>query len=364
MSVPFRADQVGSFLRPQELLAAREQGIAPAELTALEDKHILRILKKQQELGLEIFTDGELRRRNFMSNLIEAVSGFELSRDTARNWDSSEGKPSVSDIRWIATEKIRERDSLTGKELPFLKQHSPGAIKVLLPSANQFPAFAFKRGVTDKVYKNHSELLQDIAEIIKKDMAVLATQGVQYIQIDAPRYSYFIDPKWRDWIKTEAGQDPEAALDDAIRADNVCFEAARKPGVILGIHLCRGNNRNHWYAQGGYDAIAEKLFGTLKADRFLLEYDDERAGSFEPLRLVPKDKIVVLGLVSTKNPTLESADDVIRRIEEAAKYFPIENLTLSPQCGFASTMEGNLLSEDEQWAKVKLVVNVARRVWS
>jgi 5-methyltetrahydropteroyltriglutamate--homocysteine methyltransferase len=364
MSLPFRADQVGSFLRPQELLAARAQEIEPAQLAALEDKHILRILTKQKELGLEIFTDGELRRRNFMSNLIEAVSGFELSRDTARNWDSSEGKPNVSDIRWIANEKIRERDSLTGKELPFLKKHSPGAIKVLLPSANQFPAFAFKRGVTDKVYKNHSELLWDIAEIIKKDMGMLATQGVQYIQIDAPRYSYFIDPKWREWIKTEAGQDPEAALDEAIRADNVCFEAAQKHGVILGIHLCRGNNRNHWYAQGGYDAIAEKLFGTLKADRFLLEYDDERAGSFEPLRLVPKDKIVVLGLVSTKSPTLESADDVIRRIEEAAKYFPIENLTLSPQCGFASTMEGNLLSEEEQWAKVKLVVEVARRVWS
>ena len=144
----------------------------------------------------------------------------------------------------------------------------------------------------------------------------------------------------------EWGRTPRLALDEAIRADNKSFEAARNTDVILGIHLCRGNNRNHWYAQGGYDAIAEKLFGTLKADRFLLEYDDERAGSFEPLRLVPKDKIVVLGLVSTKNPTLESADDVIRRIEEAAKYFPIENLTLSPQCGFASTMEGNLLSED------------------
>jgi 5-methyltetrahydropteroyltriglutamate--homocysteine methyltransferase len=363
MAVQFRADQVGSFLRPQALLAARERGASASELAALEDAQILRILNRQQELGLEIFTDGELRRRNFMSNLIEAVSGFELSRDTARNWDSSAGKPSVSDIRWIASEKIRERDSLTAKELPFLKQHSPGAIKVLLPSANQFPAFAFKRGVTDKVYKNHSELLWDIAEIIKKDVTVLATQGVQYIQIDAPRYSYFIDPKWREWIKTEAGQDPDAALEEAIEADNACFEAAEKTGVILGIHLCRGNNRNHWYAQGGYDAIAEKLFGTLKADRFLLEYDDERAGSFEPLRLVPKDKIVVLGLVSTKTSKLENADDVIRRIEDAARYFPIENLTLSPQCGFASTMEGNLLSEEEQWAKVKLVVDVARRVW-
>lgn len=364
MSLPFRADHVGSFLRPQALLSAREEGIEPGRLRLLEDEHILRILKKQQDLGLEIFTDGELRRRNFMSNLIEAVDGFELSRGSVRSWDSSSSKPSVSDHTWIATEKIRERSPLTGSEFPFLKKHSPGAIKVLLPSANQFPAFAFKRGITDKVYKSHSELLWDIAEIMKRDIAVLATQGVQYVQLDAPRYSYFIDPKWREWIKTEAGQDPEVALDEAIRADNACFEAAQRLGVILGIHLCRGNNRNHWYAEGGYDAIAEKLFGTLKADRFLLEYDDERAGSFEPLRFVPKNKIVVLGIVSTKNPTLENSDEVMRRIDEAAKYFPIENLTLSPQCGFASTMEGNLLTEEQQWAKVKLVVDIARRVWS
>jgi 5-methyltetrahydropteroyltriglutamate--homocysteine methyltransferase len=159
------------------------------------------------------------------------------------------------------------------------------------------------------------------------------------------------------------GMEPEAALDEAIRADNACLDAARKPGVILAIHLCRGNNRSHWYAEGGYDAIAEKLFGTLRVDRFLLEYDDERAGTFEALRLVPKDKIVVLGLITTKKPELEKGDDVVKRIHEAAKYFPLENLTLSPQCGFASTAEGNLLTEDEQWAKLRLVVETARKVW-
>jgi 5-methyltetrahydropteroyltriglutamate--homocysteine methyltransferase len=186
---------------------------------------------------------------------------------------------------------------------------------------------------------------------------------VKYIQIDAPRYSYYLDPKWRGWIKKEMNQDPESALDEAIAADNACFKAARQPGVTLAIHLCRGNNRSHWYAEGGYDAIAEKLFGTLDADRFLLEYDDERSGTFEPLRKVPKSKIVVLGIVSSKKPQLETSDEVAKRIDEAAKFFPLENLTLSPQCGFASTAEGNLLTEDEQWAKLKLVADTARKVW-
>jgi 5-methyltetrahydropteroyltriglutamate--homocysteine methyltransferase len=173
-----------------------------------------------------------------------------------------------------------------------------------------------------------------------------------------------MDAKWREWIKREMNVEPEAALDEAIRADNACFEAARRDGVTLGIHLCRGNNRSHWYAEGGYDAIAEKLFGTLAVDRFLLEYDDERSGTFEPLRFVPKGKTVVLGLISSKKPQLESADQLLKRIGEAAKYVPMENLALSPQCGFASTMEGNLLTEDEQWSKLRVVVETARRAWN
>jgi 5-methyltetrahydropteroyltriglutamate--homocysteine methyltransferase len=366
MPVAYRADQVGSLLRPPELLAARAKGIDPESLRALEDQHILRVLAKQKELGFEIFTDGELRRRNFMSEFTDAVQGFDMGLEVARDWGSTgqAQQAHVSHVTGIVNAKLRQVRPLTGHELPFLKKHSPGDIKMLLPSATQFPAIAFKRGVTDKVYKDRSALLWDIVEIMKKDIATLASEGVKYVQIDAPRYSYYLDPKWREWIKKEIGQEPEAALEEAIRADNACLEAARKPGVILAIHLCRGNNRSHWYAAGGYDAIAEKLFGMLKVDRFLLEYDDERAGTFEPLRLVPRDKIVVLGLITTKKPELEKADDVVRRIHEAAKYFPLENLTLSPQCGFASTAEGNLLTEDEQWAKLRLVVETARRVWS
>jgi 5-methyltetrahydropteroyltriglutamate--homocysteine methyltransferase len=363
MSVAYRADHVGSLLRPPELLAARASETDPARLRALEDQHILRVLAEQKELGFEIFTDGELRRRNFMSNFTDAVEGFDMGNAVARDWDASQSKPKVAAVAGVVNKKLRAVGPLTGHELPFLKQHSPGAIKMLLPSATQFPAIAFKRGITDKIYKDHSALLWDIVEIMKKDIATLASDGVKYIQIDAPRYSYYMDPKWREWIKKEMGQEPEAALDEAIQADNACLDAARKPGVILAIHLCRGNNRSHWYAAGGYDAIAEKLFGKLKVDRFLLEYDDERSGTFEPLRLVPRDKIVVLGLVTTKKPELEKGDDVVRRIDEAAKYFPLENLTLSPQCGFASTAEGNLLTEDQQWAKLRLVVETARRVW-
>jgi 5-methyltetrahydropteroyltriglutamate--homocysteine methyltransferase len=172
-----------------------------------------------------------------------------------------------------------------------------------------------------------------------------------------------MDPKWREWIKTELKAEPDALLDEAIRADNACFDAARRPGITLAIHLCRGNNRSHWYAEGGYDAIAEKLFTTMKVDRFLLEYDDARSGTFEPLRFVPRGKVVVLGLVSTKKPELEDADVLERRIHEASRYVPLDNLALSPQCGFASTAEGNLLNEEDQWAKLRLVADTSRQVW-
>jgi 5-methyltetrahydropteroyltriglutamate--homocysteine methyltransferase len=366
MSTPYRADHVGSFLRPAELLEARHTAAQdPERLRSTEDRDIERVLAKQKELGFEIFTDGEFRRRNFMSDFTDAVEGFDLEDAVARSWKAGQEKDApVSSITGIVTRKLRPVEPLTGRELAFLKKHSPGAIKMTLPSATQFPAISFKRGVTDKIYKDHSELLWDIVAIMKTELARLSAEGVKYIQIDAPRYSYFMDPKWREWIRTEMKIAPDALLDESIRADNACFAAARRRGVTLAMHLCRGNNRSHWYAEGGYDAIAEKLFATMAVDRFLLEYDDDRSGTFEPLRLVPRDKTVVLGLISSKKPQLENADDVARRIEEAARYFPLENLALSPQCGFASTMEGNLLTEAEQWAKLRLVAEVARRVWS
>ena len=372
MGTPYRADQVGSFLRPAELLEARSApATSPDRLRAMEDRHILRILAKQKDLGYELFTDGELRRRNFMSDFIDAVEGFDLGDALVRSWDAGSGgaaTATVSSVTGIVTSKLRQARRLTGHELPFMKEHSPGAIKMTLPSSTQFPAISWKRGITDKAYPTHSDLLWDIVPIMRGEVQALAREGVAYLQIDAPRYSYYIDPKWREFIKTEMRMEPDAALDEAIRADNTVLEGARtagarEKGITLAMHLCRGNNRSHWYAEGGYDPIAEKLFNTMKVDRFLLEYDDARSGTFEPLRFIPKGKQVVLGLVSSKRPELESKDDLKRRIEEASRYVPMENLALSPQCGFASTMEGNLLTEEDQWAKLRLVVETAREVW-
>jgi 5-methyltetrahydropteroyltriglutamate--homocysteine methyltransferase len=368
MSTEYRADQVGSFLRPKELLEARRSDPPdPERLREVEDRSILRVLAKQKELGFDIFTDGEFRRSNFMGDFTDAVEGFDFGDGVARSWKTAAPKaPSLGRgrVAGVVVEKLRAVRPLTGHELPFLIQHSPGPIKMTLPSATQFPAISYKRGRSDSAYPTYSALLWDIVEIMKAEMARLAAEGVKYIQIDAPRYSYFMDPKWREWIRTEMKVEPEAWFDESIRADNACFEAARRPGVTLAIHLCRGNSQSHWYAEGGYDAIAEKMFGTLAVDRFLLEYDDSRSGTFEPLRFIPRSKIAVLGLVSSKRSELESADEIVKRIEEAAKYAPLENLTLSPQCGFASTMEGNLITEDQQWAKLRLVTEIVRRVWS
>jgi methionine synthase II (cobalamin-independent) len=366
MSVQYKADHVGSFLRPAGLLQAMQEASRdPDRLRAMEDRHVMRVLAKQKELGFDIFTDGELRRRNFMSDFTDAVEGFDMDDAVARSWDAALGKETrVSKVAGIVTSKLHQVRPLTEHELPFMKEHSPGAIKMTLPSPTQFPAISFKAGTTDRAYKTHSALLWDIVEIMKKEMGRLSKEGVKYIQIDAPRYSYFMDPKWREWIKKEMGYDPDTLLEESIQADNACFDAARRQGVTLAMHLCRGNNRSHWYAEGGYDSIAEKMFTKMRVDRFLLEYDDWRSGTFEPLRFVPKNKTVVLGLVSSKRPQLEDKSQITARINEASRYFPLENLALSPQCGFASTMEGNLLTEEEQWAKLRLVAETARSVWN
>jgi 5-methyltetrahydropteroyltriglutamate--homocysteine methyltransferase len=368
MSTEYRADQVGSFLRPKELLEARRSDPPnPEKLREIEDRSILRVLAKQKELGFDIFTDGEFRRSNFMGDFTDAVEGFDFGDGIARSWDTARlAAPTLGSgrVAGVVIEKLRAVRPLTGHEVPFLKQHSPGPIKMTLPSATQFPAISYKRGRSERAYPTYSAFLWDIVEIMKTEMARLAAEGVKYIQIDAPRYSYFMDPKWRQWISTEMKVEPEAWFEESIRADNACFEAARRPGVTLAIHLCRGNSQSHWYAEGGYDAVAEKLFGTLNVDRFLLEYDDSRSGTFEPLRFIPRNKIAVLGLVSSKLPELENPDQLVARIKEAAKHLPLENLTLSPQCGFASVMQGNLITEDQQWAKLKLVADTARRVWS
>jgi 5-methyltetrahydropteroyltriglutamate--homocysteine methyltransferase len=364
----YRADHVGSLLRPSELLAARRARLPREALQEIEDRHILRVLQRQKDTGFNIFTDGELRRTNFMSDFTEAVEGFDFGEAVPRTWKDDPHKTeqmaaSVSLVNGVVTSTLRQRRPLTGHEVPFLREHAPGPIKITLPSATQFPAISFKYGITDSVYPDPYALLNAVTGIMAEDIRYLSTSGISYLQIDAPRYSYYLDGKWTAWMEQELRVDPAQMLTASFKADNACFAAARQPGVTLAIHLCRGNNRSHWYAQGGYDAIAERLFHELAVDRFLLEYDDERSGTFEPLRFVPSGKLVVLGLVSTKRAELETRKDLVRRIREASRYLPLEQLAISPQCGFASTMEGNLLTEDEQWDKLQLVVDVAREVW-
>ena len=364
MNADIRADHIGSFLRPADILEARHQGDTGSDhLHELEDRAVARVLEKQRAIGLDVLSDGEFRRNGFMGDLTAAVEGFDYGEGIPRAWKSGTAVAASQPLRGIVTSKLVQKRRLTEHEVPYLKAHAHGPFKMTLPSATQFPAIAWKKGASDAAYPRPSDLLHDITQIVEREMAALAAQDVPYIQIDAPRYSYYLDPKWREWLRAEMGGDPDQLLDEALAADNACFKAARKPGITLAIHLCRGNNRSKWYAEGGYDAIAEKMFNTLDVDRFLLEYEDERSGSFEPLRFVPKGKTVVLGLVSSKLAKMEDKAQLIRRIEEASKYVPLENLALSPQCGFASVMEGNEMTEDEQWAKVGLVVDTARAVW-
>ena len=367
MAFPYRADHVGSLLRPKEILEARANpSVSREQLRAIEDRQIRRVLERQRDAGFKVFTDGEFRRRGFMSDFYESVDGIDSGVGVNREWNAATaGAPGarLTGLTGVVTGKIRQTKRLAKHELDFLKKHSPGAIKITMPTPNQFPAIAYKKGISEKAYPTRSGFLWDLVPIFKAEIQALIQEGVKYLQIDAPRYSYYIDPKWRSYIQDEMGLDPEQALDEAIRVDNACLEGARKKGVAVGMHLCRGNNQSHWYAEGGYDPIAEKLFAQLNVDAFLLEYETARAGTFEPLRFIPRGKSVVLGLVSSKVPDLEKPEDLMRRIDEAARYVPLENLALSPQCGFASAMEGNLLSEEQQWRKLQLVVDTARRVW-
>jgi 5-methyltetrahydropteroyltriglutamate--homocysteine methyltransferase len=368
MSEAYRADHVGSFLRPTELKEARaafrEGRLSLEQLRHIEDRAILAALERQRSIGVAIFTDGELRRTGFQNDLMEAVEGFVTATRPAvvRVWQGPGGEPQEQGTQQVVGGKLRQVRRLTEHQMRFLKAHAPGPVKMTIPSPNQFPAISFQPGITERFYPTRSELLWELVSIIKGEIAALLEDGVPYIQVDEPRYSYYVDPKWRQHLR-DIGEDPDKMFAEAIAADNACLQGAQRQGLTVAMHICRGNNESKWYAEGGYEPIAETLFGSLAVDRFLLEYDTERAGTFEPLRFMPRDKIVVLGLVSSKIPMLESQDELLHRIDEASRYVPIENLALSPQCGFASTAAGNLLTEDEQWRKLEFVVATAHRVW-
>ena len=364
MSIRFRAEQVGSLLRPPELLRARaahaEGRLKLEELRAEEDCAIRQALEKQRQIGLDVLTDGEMRRGSWLTDMADAVDGF-VSERVALEWKGPGGGVEGSTANAVGA-KLRKVRKMTGHEAPFLKKFAEGPFKVTLPAPSNFMLASYKAGITEKFYPTHADLLKDLAAIVGDDVAWLIAEGVQYIQFDAPYYSHYLDPRQRQQMK-QAGLNPDQELESAIAGDNTALQGVPRGGVTLALHVCRGNSRSRWYTEGGYDAIAEKLFGMLDVDRFLLEYDSERSGGFEPLRLVPRGKDVVLGLVTTKEPRLESPDELRRRIDEAARHVPLENLALSPQCGFASVAAGNLLSMDEQWRKLELVVETARKVW-
>jgi len=360
----FRAEHVGSLLRPPDVLQARAAhaaGSLPLEqLRAAEDLAILEVLEKQIQLGLDVVTDGELRRGSWLTDMADAVDGF-VSERVPLEWKGPGGVLEGSTAH-AAGAKLRKARKMTGHEVPFLKKNARVPFKVTLPAPSNFMQISYKPGITEKFYPTHADLLKDLVEIVHDEVAWLVSEGVKYIQFDAPYYSHYLDPQRQEGMR-QAGFDPYKELENAIAGDNAAMRGVQRGDVTFALHVCRGNSRSRWYAEGGYDLIAEKLFGLLEVDRFLLEYDTERSGGFEPLRLVPSGKSVVLGLITTKEPKLEAQDDLLRRIGEASKFVPLEYLALSPQCGFASVAAGNLLSVEEQWQKLALVVDTARKVW-
>jgi len=364
----YRADHVGSLLRPDEVKQSRasfnEGGINAEQLKEVEDRAVLAALERQKSIGVDVFTDGEFRRTGFQNDLVDAVEGFMPSDSPAvvRTWQGPGGVPQEQGTRQVVGAKLRQTRRLTGNQTPFVMANAPGPVKVTVPSPSQFPAISYLAGITDQFYPTRSDLIRELAGIVKSEVTALADDGVAYIQLDAPRYSYYVDSKWREHLRG-LGEDPDRMFMEAVAADSHCIDGVKREGLTVALHICRGNNESKWYAEGGYEPIAEQLFGSLDVDRFLLEYDTDRAGTFEPLRFVPPGKDVVLGLVSTKLAQIESQDDLLRRIEEASQYVSIERLSLSPQCGFASTAAGNLMTQDEQWRKLELVVETARKIW-
>lgn len=376
---PYRADHVGSLLRPPEVLeahAARRDGrISDDELRRVEDAAILRALEMQRQVGLSVYSDGEYRRGNWAGDFSTAVEGYvpgevPISFDWRMPDNTRRAEGTVAEaIRTVPQqagavigERLRQKRRLTAHEVGFLKEHAGGPFKVTLPATSYIVARGWKPGVSDRVYGSRWELVDQVSQMMRAEIDGLAAEGVPYIQVDNPHWPDYI-PEDRREAWRAIGVDPDKAMDEDIRGDNQAVAGLDRSRLVLATHVCRGNGRSAWHTAGGYEPIAEKLFNQLDTDRFLLEYDSDRAGGFEPLRFMPKGKMVVLGLVTTKVGDIESQEVLLRRIEEASKYVPIENLALSPQCGFASVEAGNMLTEDEQRRKLELVVETARKVW-
>jgi len=366
----YRADHVGSLLRPKRLLDARrahaEGKMSRQALTEIEDQAILDALAMQKSTGIDVYSDGEFRRASWIEGPFAALDGLSMrtsSRFEQPLWQGKGAKEANEDmpIAWaMVTAKLKLRHSITGHETAFLKKHARGPYKITMPGPTMLLNL-YEPGVTSRVYPTRQDFLDDVVRVYQSEVDAQIADGASYIQLDSLRYamalSGFPGPIEDDM------SDVKGIVAQAIAADNAVLARCKGKNVVTGVHICRGNHRSAWLMEGSYDAVAEQLFTQTQTDRFLLEYDDARSGGFAPLRFVPKGKIVVLGIVTTRTGALESQETLMRRVDEASRHLPLEQLALSPQCGFASTELGNLLSEDEERRKLELVAKTARRIW-
>ena len=367
MKPPFRADHVGSLLRPPELLGAREDfaaGRVSADgLREVEDGAIREVVRMQEEVGLQSATDGEFRRASWHMDFIYGLGGVERAEDNMSvRFRNAEGTIEFTPAALRVEERLHLGEAIFADAFRFLMETVTTATpKLTIPSPSMVHYRGGRAAIDENVYPDLDGFWDDLAAAYADELRALGDLGCTYLQLDDTSLAYLNDPRQREHIASLGG-DAEHQHETYIRTINRALEG-RPEGMSVTTHMCRGNFRSSWAAEGGYDFVAEALFGGLDVDGFFLEYDDARSGTFEPLRFVPKGKMVVLGLVTTKRGDLESRDDLLRRIEEAGRYVPVEQLCLSPQCGFSSTAEGNLLTREQQAAKLRLVVETAEKVW-
>jgi 5-methyltetrahydropteroyltriglutamate--homocysteine methyltransferase len=362
-----RSDVVGSLLRPPELLEARERRdrgeLEPAAFKRIEDAAVDDALRLQEDAGMDVVTDGEMRRLSFQSQLTEAVEGFgewDLDAFLWGEWQSDELGEMKVDRPPIAVESpLRKKRFLSAEEFTYARARTDRALKVTLPSPSMFANFWDAERST-AAYASLEDFLGAVAEILRDEVDELVRLGATYIQLDAPHYPLLIDPGYRDFYESR-GWPADRWLELGVELDNLVI--GDRPGVTFSFHLCRGNQASRWLVEGGYDWLAERLFPRVNAQRLMLEYDDDRSGGFEPLAALPEDKFAVLGLVTTKSPRRETVDELAARIEEASAFCPLERLALSPQCGFATSVLGNSLSRDDQREKLVTIAKTAKRVW-
>lgn len=358
-----RSDVVGSLLRPKLLLKAQDllkKGkITPEEFVMVEDKAVKQAVTIQEKTGVDIVTDGEMRRPVFCHNFVKAVEGFKW--DIPGNsviWFDMKGKKIVDPVTVGIVEKIKKKHDISVDEFSFLRAITTKPKKITIPSPTMM-SYYFVPGISDKAYPSPMKFLEEVAHILKTSVSQLEQLGATNIQIDAPEFGMLLDPVQQEWFANK-GFNPDTLVDQGIEMIN---HILKDFSGTKGLHICRGNDKNRFMAKGGYEKIAKQVFKKTKVDRFLLEYDSDRSGDFSPLRHIPKNKTVVLGLISTKTPKLENPQEIITRINEASKFIPKDRLAISTQCGFASVAKGNHLSFKDQENKLKLVSKIARQVW-